>query len=934
MSALPHQGQLKQNCLCFDMEEKLLTVLLQSPHSAFSTLQLAKSVGCGTRSAVNPSLYALQAAGKVEQVNKAPPMWRILLPSTGASHSDPSHQDNAADCAVSWCEASVGDSGHLQSKEPITGSSARAVQKASDFQQSASPAPLDIAAGESPPCSGSPGVITSTAALGQTDCNDTVHVDCDHASDSVTDPQSAAHQDASASPACTGTETCDLEAEAMRFIAGKLSPCSTLEIGKAIGLGTRSQVTPVLVCLEQQGKIVRTQLTPAMWAMAPSPPLTSTALSKGNNSAAAQPVSAGLSTPPDSLSALKQRIVALMREETGCHSSLQIAHAVGLKTRAQVNPTLFQLKDAGLINQVQSQPPMWQVNASADALPSSGNDVSFSAAEFQKRNEGEVLKFLCGQSKPCSTLEIGQAIGIGSRAGVNPMLLSMVERGLIHKSQNMPPLWVAVSKSHVPPSTAPPGSSHEARSDDVVRYLSAQHKPCSSLEIGCAIGISTRQEVTPILEGMRTLGLLVKTQEMPALWMLGNDGEPAAKRPALSPPERLSRTLPPPRPVMGNASAPTLRPLPQSNATRGLLPSAPLASASNQNPVGAVMEYAQAHSISAVFTDGQGHGQGHRQKFTVAAVLGNQRFNGTATNKKDAKRLAAEAALLAIRSGQVGTEHPDSSPHPFVASQPTAPWHGPVPLAHPTAAPSSSGTAKARSYGSADVSKGMPQRLLSARGAHPDMLAQMSHQHLDQLALTCAASHSGRKALASFVLVKEDEEATVVALGTGMQCITNEHMSCEGLAVNDMHAEIVARRSLLRYLYSQVLAFHSGCNTTCLEPSSRRGVLKLKRSMSLHLYISHVPCGDGAVFSPSGDQPASSQNVASTDHRPTFDSKHQGVLRTKVSETRCCKECISCQGISDMTNKIVHQSRRLQPGSHKITPSWHLSKCTAAASIL
>lgn len=44
----------------------------------------------------------------------------------------------------------------------------------------------------------------------------------------------------------------------------------------------------------------------------------------------------------------------------------------------------------------------------------------------------------------------------------------------------------------------------------------------------------------------------------------------------------------------------------------------------------------------------------------------------------------------------------------------------------------------------------------------------------------------------------------MISVSTGTKCINGEYMSDRGLALNDCHAEIISRRSLLRFLYTQL----------------------------------------------------------------------------------------------------------------------------------
>lgn len=97
-------------------------------------------------------------------------------------------------------------------------------------------------------------------------------------------------------------------------------------------------------------------------------------------------------------------------------------------------------------------------------------------------------------------------------------------------------------------------------------------------------------------------------------------------------------------------------------------------------------------------------------------------------------------------------------------------------------------------------------------------------------------------------------------MGTGTKCINGEFISDSGLAVNDCHAEVIARRSLIRFLYAQLDLCAKGQGSASILQHTSSGKFGLKPGVSFHLYISTAPCGDARVFSPKdveegGDDP-------------------------------------------------------------------------------
>lgn len=108
--------------------------------------------------------------------------------------------------------------------------------------------------------------------------------------------------------------------------------------------------------------------------------------------------------------------------------------------------------------------------------------------------------------------------------------------------------------------------------------------------------------------------------------------------------------------------------------------------------------------------------------------------------------------------------------------------------------------------------------------------------------------------------------------GKGTKCVSGEHLSVSGGAVNDCHAEVVARRCLCEYLYKQ-LELHTEDNSveSILEPTKKG--FKLKQGIQFHLYINTAPCGDARIFSPHEEN-------ESVDKHPN--RRARGQLRTKI----------------------------------------------------
>ena len=142
---------------------------------------------------------------------------------------------------------------------------------------------------------------------------------------------------------------------------------------------------------------------------------------------------------------------------------------------------------------------------------------------------------------------------------------------------------------------------------------------------------------------------------------------------------------------------------------------------------------------------------------------------------------------------------------------------------------------------------------------------------------------SRRKVIAGIVMTldREMKKMIVICVSTGTKCISGEFMSESGTGLNDCHAEIISRRCLVDFLYSQlekIVSSGGHLEEESILTESEAGGYKLKEEVRFHLYINTAPCGDARIFSPHEEDKRSA--YGGFDGHPN--RKARGQLRTKI----------------------------------------------------
>ncbi|NXT49906.1 ADAD1 protein, partial [Pluvianellus socialis] len=243
------------------------------------------------------------------------------------------------------------------------------------------------------------------------------------------------------------------------------------------------------------------------------------------------------------------------------------------------------------------------------------------------------------------------------------------------------------------------------------------------------------------------------------------------------------------------------------------------------NPVSALHQFAQMHRAQLELKETSVAGNIIRPYFAFCAVVDGVSYKtGLGKNKKESKFNAAKLALDELLNLEyTEAKASEKSDHLCIPAEPQT------------------------SANSGRVSR------ICFEGRQ--LIYQKLSETLKEVFNSLTAKHpeyrSCGSSLAAFIIEK-GKSYEVVALGTG-ECNYSQCFQPCGRVLHDSHAVVIARRSLLRYFYRQLLLFYNENpartekSVFCTAPGSK--LLTLKQNTTIFLYMNQLPKGTAQLRS-------------------------------------------------------------------------------------
>uniref|UniRef100_A0A0B6ZQW8 tRNA-specific adenosine deaminase 1 n=4 Tax=Arion vulgaris TaxID=1028688 RepID=A0A0B6ZQW8_9EUPU len=158
-----------------------------------------------------------------------------------------------------------------------------------------------------------------------------------------------------------------------------------------------------------------------------------------------------------------------------------------------------------------------------------------------------------------------------------------------------------------------------------------------------------------------------------------------------------------------------------------------------------------------------------------------------------------------------------------------------------------------------------------------------------------------------------------VSLGTGSKCVGKSKMSCKGDILNDSHAEVLARRSFLRFLYEELEKTQQETSEVFIPPNPELGNrCSLQPNVAFHFFTSHTPCGDASIF----------PKTSNRNHKKVcnLDASHQLNINGNMHKSQDGLE--SFDVLNQQENSVTHSTKSSGDSTYSATCTF--DQCSTA----
>ena len=211
------------------------------------------------------------------------------------------------------------------------------------------------------------------------------------------------------------------------------------------------------------------------------------------------------------------RVIGEIKRSGRPCTTLELARAVGMNSRKEINPTLYKMAQQGVLKKVQDQPPLWQV-AQGGSVQGIGVNTGVHGRDRDHRGMGR------GRGRG-ATPTTGSPPGFKFPSNPQYQFPSSTSANIgFGRGRGKPPPLPASTTTVAPRFTAPssvhPSPPLRARLHEV---LGKAAKPLTALELAKQLDFSSRSSVNPDLYAMEKEGVVIRHQpnpNSPPVWSL------------------------------------------------------------------------------------------------------------------------------------------------------------------------------------------------------------------------------------------------------------------------------------------------------------------------------------------------------------------------------------------------------------------------------